>query len=161
MTPAIAAARRAKIVHRVIEFQCASDSDRGYGLEAAAALGVAPEMVYKTLVAKLDRKQLVVALVPVTSELNLKALAGLAAAKRSEMAPPQEAERSSGYVVGGISPLGQRKALDTYIDSAVSKLSKVYVSGGRRGLELELTPDDLIGACKARLGEIGRPSSKG
>jgi Cys-tRNA(Pro)/Cys-tRNA(Cys) deacylase len=159
MTPAIAAARRAKIAYRVIEFQCASDSDRGYGLEAAAALGVAPEMVYKTLVAKLDGKQLVVALVPVTSEVNLKALATLAGAKRAEMAPPQEAERSSGYVVGGISPLGQRKALDAYIDSAVSKLSKVYVSGGRRGLELELVPDDLVAVCKARLGEIVRPTS--
>jgi len=156
VTPAIAAARRAKIVHRVIEFQCASNSDRGYGLEAAAALGVAPEMVYKTLVAKLDGKQLVVALVPVTSELNLKALATLAAAKRAEMAPPQEAERSSGYVVGGISPLGHRKALDTYIDAAVLKLTKVYVSGGRRGLELELAPNDLVAVCKARLGEIAR-----
>ena len=159
MTPAIAAARRARIKHQVIEFQCASESDRGYGVEAAAALGVAPEMVYKTLVAKLDGKHLVVALVPVTCELNLKALATLADAKRAEMASPQEAERSSGYVVGGISPLGQRKALDTYIDSAVSKLSKVYVSGGRRGLELELAPDDLMTVCKARLGDIARIGS--
>ena len=156
MTPAIAAARRARIKHQVIEFQCASESDRGYGVEAAAALGVAPEMVYKTLVAKLDGKHLVVALVPVTCELNLKALATLAYAKRAEMASPQEAERSSGYVVGGISPLGQRKALSTFIDSAVSKLSKVYVSGGRRGLELELAPDSLIAVCKAQVGEIAR-----
>ena len=112
--------------------------------------------VYKTLVAKLDGKQLVLALVPVTSELNLKALATLAGAKRAEMAMPQEAERSTGYVVGGISPLGQRRLLSTYIDSSISKLSTVYVSGGRRGLELEVAPSDLLASCRARLGEIAR-----
>ena len=96
------------------------------------------------------------ALVPVTSELNLKALATLAGAKRAEMAMPQEAERSTGYVVGGISPVGQRRLLSTYMDSSISKLSTVYVSGGRRGLELEVAPSDLLASCRARLGEIAR-----
>jgi len=154
MTPAIEAARRANIRHRVIEFEC--ESDRGYAEEAAVALGVEAKMVYKTLVAKLDGKQLVIALVPATSELNLKALAILAGAKRAEMATPQEAERRTGYVVGGISPLGQRRPLATYIDSSISKLSTVYVSAGRRGLELQLSPGDLVVASGARLGEIAQ-----
>ena len=154
MTPAIEAARHANIRHRVIEYESAVNRD--YGLEAAVAVGVPAEMVYKTLVAKLDAKRLVVALVPVSSELDLKALATLAAAKRAEMATPQEAERATGYVVGGISPLGQRRRLETYIDSAVTTLSNVYVSGGRRGLEIELAPGDLVACCQARLGSIAR-----
>ena len=154
MTPAIQAALRAKIKHRVIEFECAAD--RNYGVEAAAALGVEAGRVYKTLVSKLDGKELVVALVPVTSELNLKALATVAHAKRAEMAQPQEAERSSGYVVGGISPLGQRRRLRTYIDDSVANYPLVYVSGGRRGLELELAPGDLIAVCAASVGGIAR-----
>src|SRR5215470_1965005 len=103
MTPAIEAARRTNIKHRVIEFE--SQTEHGYAEEAATALGVAPDAVYKTLVAKLDGKQLVIALVPATRELNLKALAALAKAKRAEMATPLEAERCTGYLVGGISPL--------------------------------------------------------
>jgi len=154
MTPAIEAARRANIRHRVIEYESAVS--REYGLEAAAAVGVPAGMVYKTLVAKLDAKRLAVALVPVSSELDLKALATLAEAKRAEMATPQEAERATGYVVGGISPLGQRRRLETYIDSAVMKLTNVYVSAGRRGLEIELAPDDLVACCQARLGSIAR-----
>ncbi|HTO44687.1 MAG TPA: aminoacyl-tRNA deacylase, partial [Burkholderiales bacterium] len=129
---------------------------REYGLEAAAAVGVPAGMVYKTLVAKLDAKRLAVALVPVSSELDLKALATLAEAKRAEMATPQEAERATGYVVGSISPLGQRRRLETYIDSAVMKLTNVYVSAGRRGLEIELAPGDLVACCQARLGSIAR-----
>jgi Cys-tRNA(Pro)/Cys-tRNA(Cys) deacylase len=154
MTPAIEVARRANIEHRIIEFD--SDSDRPYGEVAAAALGVAPELIYKTLVAKLDGKRLVIALVPVSSELNLKALASLAGAKRAEMATPAEAERSTGYVVGGISPFGQRRQLDTYVDARVTSLQRVYVSAGRRGLELELTPNGLVKGCGAYLGEIAR-----
>jgi Cys-tRNA(Pro)/Cys-tRNA(Cys) deacylase len=154
MTPAIETARRAQLQHRVIEYECATD--RSYGEEAAAALGVAPESVFKTLVAKLDGKRLAVALVPVATELNLKALATLAGAKRAEMALPPEAERATGYVVGGISPLGQRRLLGTYIDASATALPLMYVSGGRRGLELELVPDELIAICKARVGEIAR-----
>lgn len=154
MTPAVEAARRAKIKHRVIEFE--SETEYGYAEEAAVALSVAPDAVYKTLVAKLDGKQFVIALVPATRELNLKALAALANAKRAEMATPLEAERCTGYLVGGISPLGQRRTLRTYIDSSVSTLAAVYISGGRRGLELELAPADLVAACGASVGQIAR-----
>jgi len=154
MTPAVEAARRARLAHRVIEFECRSA--RGYGEEAATALGVPPERVFKTLVAKLDGQRLVVALVPVTSELDLKALAALGGAKRAEMAPPREAERATGYLLGGISPLGQRRALPTYADESIASAEHVYVSGGRRGLELELAPRDLVASCEAVVGRIAR-----
>ena len=154
MTPAINAARDAKVAHRVIEYP--SDVERGYGLEAARALGVDGERIYKTLLAKLDGARWVVALVPVTTELNLKALAGAAGAKRAEMATPREAERVTGYVVGGISPLGQRRALPTFVDAGVVKHETVYVSAGRRGLELELAPAGLIELCRATTADIAR-----
>lgn len=154
MTPAVRAAREAGIQFRLVEFE--PGDGESYGAQAAASLGVPSETVFKTLVAKLDERRLVVALVPVASELDLKALAQLAGAKRAAMATPKEAERSTGYVLGGISPLGQRRRLDTYVDSSVTKLHKVYVSGGRRGLELELAPGDLIRACDGRVGVISR-----
>ena len=152
MTPAIDAVRRAKVDHRVIEYD--SDVEHGYGEEAATALGVPPDRVFKTLVAKLDGKQLVVALVPVQTMLSLKSLAALADAKHAEMATPQEAERATGYRVGGISPLGQRRSLRTFADDSIMALERVYVSAGRRGLELELLPADLVGLTDARLGRI-------
>src|SRR5215468_2507054 len=154
MTPAIDAARRANIRHRVIEYESAVSRD--YGLEAATAVGVPAEMVYKTLVAKLDAKRLAVALVPVSCELDLKALATLAEAKRAEMATPRDAERATGYVVGGISPLGQRRKLPTFIDAGVTQYEMVYVSAGRRGLELELAPVGLIELCNAKTADIAR-----
>ena len=154
MTPAVRAARDAGIPFRIVEFEAAAGES--YGVRAAAALGLPPGHVFKTLIAKLDGRQLVVALVPVSAELDLKALAELAGAKRAAMATPEEAERSTGYVLGGISPLGQRRRLATYLDSSVAGLEKVYVSGGRRGLEIELAPGDLINACGGRLGAIAR-----
>jgi Cys-tRNA(Pro)/Cys-tRNA(Cys) deacylase len=131
MTPAVRAVQDASIAFRLLEFE--PGGSRAYGAQAAAALGLPAESVFKTLIAKLDGRQLVVALVPVASELDLKALAAR-----------------------GISPLGQRTRLVTYADSSVTRLSRVYVSGGRRGLELELAPGDLIGACDARIGAIAR-----
>ena len=154
MTPAIDAARNADVAHRVIEYS--NDVERGYGIEAAHALGVDGERIYKTLVAKLDGTRLVVALVPVTTELNLKALAAAAGAKRAEMATPREAERATGYVVGGISPLGQRRKLPTFVDAGVARYETVYVSAGRRGLELELAPAGLIELCNAKTADIAR-----
>jgi Cys-tRNA(Pro)/Cys-tRNA(Cys) deacylase len=154
MTPAIDAARNADVAHRVIEYP--NDVERGYGLEAAHALGIDGERIYKTLVVKLDGARLVVALVPVTTELNLKALAAAAGAKRAEMANPREAERATGYVVGGISPLGQRRRLPTFVDAGIARHETVYVSAGRRGLELELAPDGLISLCRATTAAIAR-----
>jgi Cys-tRNA(Pro)/Cys-tRNA(Cys) deacylase len=154
MTPAVVAVRSAGIAHRVIEFE--SGVARAYGEAAAAALGVDAASIYKTLVAKLDARRLVVALVPVSMELDLKALAALAGARRADMAAPREAERATGYVVGGISPFGQRKALPTFVDAGIRRHERVYVSGGRRGLELEVAPADLLELCRATVGDVAR-----
>lgn len=128
-----------------------------FGEEAAAALGVPAGRVYKTLVAEIDDR-LWVAVVPVTGQLDLKALAGAAGGKRAVLADPAAAERSSGYVVGGISPLGQRKALPTVVDSSALTHPTVFVSGGRRGLDLELAAADLVRLTSARTAEIARLS---
>jgi Cys-tRNA(Pro)/Cys-tRNA(Cys) deacylase len=126
-----------------------------YGLEAAAALGVQPERVFKTLVADVDGL-LVVAVVPVSRQLDLKALASALGGKKAAIADPQLAERSSGYVVGGISPIGQRKPLTTVVDESAIGYATVYVSAGRRGTDLELAPADLITATTAKVAAISR-----
>jgi Cys-tRNA(Pro)/Cys-tRNA(Cys) deacylase len=126
-----------------------------YGEEAAAALGVSPERVFKTLVAEVDGT-LTVAVVPVAGTLDLKALATAVGGKRAVMADPAAAERTTGYVRGGISPLGQRKALPTVIDASATAHPTVCVSAGRRGLEVELAPQDLASLTKAVLAPIGR-----
>lgn len=154
MTPAIDVARKASIDHEVIEFESAAV--RGYGAEAAALLGIEPALIYKTLVVQLDGKQLVLALVAVEHELDLKALATFAGAKRAQLATTQVAERATGYRVGGISPLGQKQRLHTFIDEDVAACARVHVSAGRRGLEIALRPDDLIALTNATLGKIKR-----
>jgi Cys-tRNA(Pro)/Cys-tRNA(Cys) deacylase len=126
-----------------------------FGAEAAQALGVEPARVFKTLVAEIDGS-LWVAVVPVPSQLDLKALAAAAGGKRATMADPAQAERSSGYVVGGISPLGQRKQLPTVVDSSALEHPSVFVSGGRRGLDLELAAADLVQLTSARTAPIAR-----
>jgi Cys-tRNA(Pro)/Cys-tRNA(Cys) deacylase len=126
-----------------------------YGREAAEALGVAPERVFKTLVADVDGA-LTVAVVPVSRQLDLKALAAAVGGKRASMAEPAKAERTTGYVVGGISPLGQRKSLPTVVDDSVLGLHAVLVSAGRRGLDLELSVDDLVRLTRATLAPIAR-----
>jgi len=128
---------------------------RAFGSEAAVALGVEPDRVFKTLVATVP-EGLVVAIVPVSTELDLKALAHACGAKRATMADPKAAERSSGYVVGGISPLGQKRRLVTVVDLSATRWPTVFVSGGRRGLEIELTPNDLVALTAASLAPIGR-----
>jgi Cys-tRNA(Pro)/Cys-tRNA(Cys) deacylase len=134
----------------------ASSNERvSFGSEAAAALGVEEARVFKTLVAEVDGA-LWVAVVPVTGQLDLKALAGAAGGKRAVMADPAAAERSSGYVVGGISPLGQRKALPTVVDASALDHATVFVSGGRRGLDLELPPADLVRLTRARTAPLAR-----
>jgi Cys-tRNA(Pro)/Cys-tRNA(Cys) deacylase len=126
-----------------------------YGEEAAEALGVAPDRVFKTLVADVDGK-LTVAVVPVAGQLDLKALAAAVGGKRATMADPAAAERATGYVRGGISPLGQRKALPTVLDASASDHATICVSAGRRGLEVELAPGDLASLTSAVLARIGR-----
>ncbi|MFF8368018.1 Cys-tRNA(Pro) deacylase [Streptomyces lydicus] len=126
-----------------------------YGEEAAEALGVSPDQVFKTLLAEVDGN-LTVAVVPVSGSLDLKALAAAVGGKRAAMADPAAAERSTGYVRGGISPLGQRKRLPTVVDASAEGRPTVCVSAGRRGLEVELSPGDLVALTGARLAPIAR-----
>lgn len=130
-----------------------------YGLEAAQALGVEPRRVYKTLVADLDT-ELVVGIVPVTSLLDLKALAQALGGKKAHLADPAIAQRATGYVVGGISPIGQRRRHRTALDTSAADWATVYVSGGRRGLDIELTPDALVAATGAVTATIARSVSR-
>lgn len=127
-----------------------------YGLEASGALGVAPERVFKTLVAEVD-SALTVGVVPVAGHLDLKALAAAAGGKKAVMAEVAAAERATGYVAGGISPLGQRKRLPVVIDSSVLGFATVFCSGGRRGLEIELAPADLVRVTGATVAAIAQP----
>lgn len=130
-----------------------------FGLEAAAALGVAPERVLKTLLARTDISRdhgLVVGIVPVTGQLDLKALAAAVGAKKATMADPALAEKVTGYVVGGISPVGQKRPLTTVVDGSAREHPSVFVSGGRRGLDLELSPADLLAVTEAVVAPIAK-----
>ena len=126
-----------------------------FGLEAAEKLGLDPDRVFKTLLANVDGG-LAVGIVPVTQLLDLKALAQALGAKRAEMADPAVAERKTGYVVGGISPIGQKAALPTVLDESAILAETIFVSGGRRGLDLELAPDYLIAVTGGRYAPIAR-----
>ncbi|AWZ06482.1 MULTISPECIES: Cys-tRNA(Pro) deacylase [unclassified Streptomyces] len=126
-----------------------------YGEEAAQALGVSAARVFKTLLADVDGS-LVVAVVPVSGSLDLKALASAVGGKRAAMADPALAERTTGYVLGGISPLGQRKRLRTVLDASAEQFATICVSAGRRGLEVELAPSALTGLTAAALAPIAR-----
>jgi Cys-tRNA(Pro)/Cys-tRNA(Cys) deacylase len=132
-----------------------SDRLEGFGLEAAEALGVEPATVFKTLLAVVDG-DLVVGIVPVTGQLDLKALAAAVGGKKATMADPAVAERVTGYVVGGISPLGQKRRLRTVLDTSADDHEVVYVSGGRRGLDLGLAPADLARLTGATRAAISR-----
>ena len=149
VTRAVQAAKAAGIAFRLLEYDY-DPSAEAIGLQAASALDRAPGQVFKTLVAALDTGELVCALLPSDARLDLKALAAATGAKRTEMADPAKAERSSGYVVGGISPLGQRKRLRTFIDDSAEALDEMVVNGGRRGLQMALRPRDLAAASGAR-----------
>ena len=153
MTPGVKALERAKIAFELREYEH-DPRAASYGLEAAEVLGIDPASVFKTLLAQVDGRELVVAIVPVAGTLNLKALAKAAQGKRAEMADPTAAERSTGYVRGGISPFGQKKRLRTFVDETVQALETVHVSGGRRGLEIALAPADLIAATSATVAGI-------
>ena len=127
-----------------------------YGHEAADALGLDPDHVFKTLVARVDGR-LTVAVVPVSGSLDLKALAAAVGGKRATMAEVADAERATGYVVGGISPIGARSRLDVVLDESILSLDRVYVSAGRRGMQVSLAPTDLVALTRARTAPIRRP----
>ena len=161
-TPAIDALRRAGIPFEVLEYESPEahgrdrDARPSYGREAATALGVDPARMFKTLVAAADGR-LIAALVPVDRELDLKRLASAAGARKAALADPAAAERATGYVVGGISPIGGRRTLPTYLDTSAEGAGTVYVSAGRRGLQLALDPADLVRATNATVADIARP----
>jgi Cys-tRNA(Pro)/Cys-tRNA(Cys) deacylase len=128
-----------------------------YGDEASIALGLSPDRVFKTLLVRVDDR-LVVAVVPVSGSLDLKALAATMGCKRAAMAEPADAERATGYVVGGISPLGTRTALPTAVDESATDDDLIYVSAGRRGLQVSLAPADLVRLTRATVAAIRRPA---
>lgn len=151
-TPATSVLRKEKVPHQLHRYQADPDLPN-YGAAVADALGVAAQRVFKTLVAEVDGN-LTVAVVPVTGALDLKALAAAVGGKRGAMADRDLAERATGYVRGGISPLGQRKRLPIVVDSSASGHDTVYVSAGRRGLQVEVAPDDLVRLTSAVVAAI-------
>ncbi|RJS91945.1 Cys-tRNA(Pro) deacylase [Salinisphaera sp. Q1T1-3] len=153
MTPAIRLLASRGIAHDVMRYE-ATPSDDEYGVAAARALGLPPDRVFKTLVATTDRGDYVVGLVPVDTRLDLKKLAPAVGAKKASMAEPSAVSRVTGYVLGGVSPLGQKKRLATIIDASARDLTRMHISGGRRGLEIALAPADLVALTDARFNEI-------
>lgn len=155
MTPAVRLAKKAKIAFEILEYShdphCAA-----YGEEAANTLGLEPAQVFKTLLVATDKAHapLAVALVPVDHQLNLKAVAKALGQKKLQMADPDLAQKSSGYLVGGISPLAQKKSLPTLIDQSALAFEKIYVSAGRRGLEICLSANDLAQLCRGSFADI-------
>ncbi|WP_028240059.1 Cys-tRNA(Pro) deacylase [Stutzerimonas azotifigens] len=155
MTPAIDLLKKAKAEYQVHSYEHDPKSV-SYGLEAAEKLGLDLARVFKTLLACTEKNELLVAVVPVAGSLDLKALAQAAGAKKIDMADPAAAQRATGYLVGGISPLGQKKRLRTFIDESARGFPTIHVSAGRRGLEVELAAETLAQHTAARFAPIGR-----
>jgi Cys-tRNA(Pro)/Cys-tRNA(Cys) deacylase len=150
MTPAVEAAKRAGITFELHEYEGVEVGDGDYATAVAGALDRPPGQLYKTLVAKVDG-ELAVFIIPADQQLDLRAVG-----KRAELAAKAEAERATGYVVGGISPLGQRKRLPATVDASAYEWETILVSAGRRGLQIELAPSDLIALTGAKVGELTR-----
>ena len=155
MTPAIELLKKSAAEHRIHSYSHDPKAP-SYGLEAAEKLGIEPDRVFKTLLAVTEKGELLVGVVPVAGTLDLKALAQAAGAKRIDMADPKQAERTTGYLVGGISPLGQKKRLRTFVDSSAAEWPTIFVSAGRRGLEVELAVVVLLHCTSGVLASIGR-----
>ena len=154
-TPATRALDRLGIAYDALPY--AHDPDvTSYGAEAASALGLDPASVYKTLVVKLDTGRFAMACVPVSTMADLKAVAAACGAKKAVLAAEADVRRLTGYVLGGVSPLGTRSRLDVVIDAQAHEHPRVCVSGGRRGFDVRLSPDDLVRACGARVADIAR-----
>ncbi|ABZ00224.1 MULTISPECIES: Cys-tRNA(Pro) deacylase [Pseudomonas] len=155
MTPALDLLKKHRAEHRVHSYEHDPKS-ASYGLEAAEKLGLDPQQVFKTLLASSEKGELLVAVVPVVGTLDLKALAHAAGVKKCEMADPAAAQRATGYLVGGISPLGQKKRLRTFIDESAQNFATIHVSAGRRGLEVELAAAVLAEHTQGKFAGIGR-----
>jgi len=152
VTPAVLALDAAGVEYTIHEYQRGDDL-HDFGREAAEALGLSYDQVFKTLVVLAD-DELVVAIVPVSCQLSMKRIAAAVGAKKATMCEPARAERSSGYIVGGISPIGQRKRLRTVIDESAELYDIVYVSGGKRGMDIGLAPADLVALLEAIVAPI-------
>ncbi|GHA21778.1 Cys-tRNA(Pro)/Cys-tRNA(Cys) deacylase [Arenicella chitinivorans] len=153
MTPAIDLANNNNIDHQVHSYEHDA-SAASYGEEAAIELGIDPSQVFKTLVVETNAGELLVAVVPVSHQLNLKSLAKAAKAKRCDMADKSKVQRTTGYILGGVSPLGQKKLLRTFIDVSAQSYATIFVSAGRRGLEIELSPADLASLTNAHFTRL-------
>ncbi|EGQ7761233.1 Cys-tRNA(Pro) deacylase [Vibrio alginolyticus] len=155
MTPAINLAKKKKIPHTIHQYEHDPRAD-SYGLEAAEVLGQDPKTVFKTLLFCLngEPKNLAVAIIPVDQKLNLKLAAKAAKGKKADMADPEIAQKTTGYVVGGISPLGQKKALPTFLHESALEQDTICVSAGKRGLEIELAPRDLLSLTRGQFAPL-------
>ncbi|HYO43299.1 MAG TPA: Cys-tRNA(Pro) deacylase [Candidatus Limnocylindrales bacterium] len=159
-TRAIDAARRAGISYTVHEYahdarSSLREGGRGYALEAVSALGIDARRVFKTIVVSVDGR-LGVAVVPADSEVDLKAVADALGGRKASIAPPAEAEKATGYVLGGISPLGTRRALPTVVDASAAAWPTIHVSAGKRGLEIELAASDLVALVRGSMAPVAR-----
>jgi len=153
MTPAINLADKLKLTYHIHEFDHDSNA-ASFGLEAAEKMNVDGAQIFKTLVVQTDSKALAVAIVPVTTTLSFKKMAKALGCKKVQMAEPNLVLKSTGYVLGGVSPLGQKKRLPTVIDTTANNFATIFVSAGRRGLEIELSPKDLATALTAKFADI-------
>ncbi|SHO47604.1 Cys-tRNA(Pro) deacylase [Desulfopila aestuarii] len=153
MTPAINLVKKKKIKHTVHTYQHEPDHP-SYGLEASEKLGVPPEQVFKTLVAELGDGSLAVAIIPVNQMLSMKLLAKAAGVKKAGMADKKVVEKTTGYMLGGVSPLGQKKLLKTFLDDSANTQATIYVSAGKRGLEIELAPADLLQLTRGTMAQL-------
>jgi len=154
VTPAVDAARKAGIEFELLEYEH-NPAHESFGLEAVEVLGLPGEQVFKTLVAEVDGR-LAVGVVPVTAQLDLKAMAAAVGGRKAAMAAADAAQRATGYVLGGISPLGQKRRLTAVVDESAQLFDRIYVSAGRRGLEIALAPADLATLAGATFGPIAR-----
>lgn len=155
MTPAINTAKKARIDFRIHEYEHDPGAE-SYGEEAAAKLGLSSDRVFKTLVVSVDGKNLCVAVLPVSCQLDLKRFAKALGAKKAAMADKKAVERVTGYVLGGVSPLGQKKRLRTVIDASATAFDTIFYSAGRRGLQIESSPADLRALTNGTLAPIAK-----
>tara|TARA_R110000744_G_scaffold327664_3_gene433392 strand:+ start:1418 stop:1891 length:474 start_codon:yes stop_codon:yes gene_type:complete len=153
MTPAVKQLNKLALSYKLHQYQH-DTSCQSYGLEAVDKLQVSAEFVYKTLVVDVDSRYLAVAIIPVVDTLSLKKLAKALKAKKIKMADANKVQNSTGYVLGGVSPLGQKKTLTTILDNSAKTLNTLFISGGKRGLEIELTPQNLVQSLQATYASI-------